>query len=59
MAQKSPSTWPNVRDASEIGSWLLDMDGVLVREEHPIEGANRFLDILRESETPFLVLTNN
>ncbi len=35
------------------------MDGVLVREEHPIEGANRFLDILRESETPFLVLTNN
>ena len=59
MAQKRPSTWPNVRNASEIGSWLLDMDGVLVREEHPIEGANRFLDILRESETPFLVLTNN
>ena len=48
-----------MRHASEIGSWLLDMDGVLVREEHPIDGANRFLDILRESETPFLVLTNN
>ncbi len=59
MAQMTSSTWPNVRNASEIGSWLLDMDGVLVREEHPIEGANRFLDILRESETPFLVLTNN
>jgi NagD protein len=51
--------WPNVSSAKEIASWLLDMDGVLVREEHPIEGANRFLDLLRASETPFLVLTNN
>ena len=40
-------------------SWLIDMDGVLVREEHPIEGANRFLDLLRKNDTPFLVLTNN
>ncbi len=45
--------------ASEIRSWLIDMDGVLVREEHPIEGANRFLEVLRQTETPFLVLTNN
>ncbi len=46
-------------DASEVGSWLIDMDGVLVREEHPVEGAERFLDALAQRETPFLVLTNN
>jgi NagD protein len=53
------SKWPNVESALDVTSWLLDMDGVLVREEHPIEGANRFLDILDTSGTPFLVLTNN
>ena len=40
-------------------SWLLDMDGVLAREEHVIPGADRFLARLRELELPFLVLTNN
>src|SRR3954451_9718099 len=35
------------------------MDGVLVREEHAIPGANEFLSRLRELELPFLVLTNN
>src|SRR3954471_60069 len=35
------------------------MDGVLVREEHAIPGANEFLARLRELELPFLVLTNN
>jgi 5'-nucleotidase len=44
---------------SGIASWLIDMDGVLVREDHPIEGANRFLEQLRRRKTPFLVLTNN
>jgi NagD protein len=43
----------------EIHSWLMDMDGVLVREEHPIPGAGDFLAKLRERELPFLVLTNN
>jgi NagD protein len=43
----------------EIKSWLTDMDGVLVREEHAIPGANEFLTRLRELELPFLVLTNN
>jgi NagD protein len=43
----------------EIRSWLMDMDGVLVSEEHAIPGANEFLARLRETETPFLVLTNN
>ena len=37
----------------------MDMDGVLVREEHPIPGAERFLARLRERGMPFLVLTNN
>jgi NagD protein len=43
----------------EIQSWLMDMDGVLVREEHPIPGADRFLARLRERGLPFLLLTNN
>jgi NagD protein len=43
----------------EIRSWLMDMDGVLVSEEHAIAGADRFLARLRERELPFLVLTNN
>jgi NagD protein len=43
----------------EIKSWLMDMDGVLVREEHPIPGAGEFIKRLRELELPFLVLTNN
>jgi NagD protein len=43
----------------EIRSWLMDMDGVLVREENAIPGADRFLARLTELSTPFLVLTNN
>jgi NagD protein len=43
----------------EIHSWLMDMDGVLVREEQAIPGADAFLGRLRERDTPFLVLTNN
>jgi len=43
----------------EIHSWLMDMDGVLVREEQPIPGAAEFLARLRSNGHPFLVLTNN
>ena len=43
----------------ETSAWLIDMDGVLVREEHAIDGAARFLQCLRDRGTPFLVLTNN
>ncbi len=42
-----------------ISSWLMDMDGVLVREQNAIPGAREFLARLRELERPFLVLTNN
>jgi NagD protein len=43
----------------EISSWLMDMDGVLVREQTVVPGADRFLARLRELELGFLVLTNN
>jgi NagD protein len=43
----------------EIHSWLMDMDGVLVREQQPVPGAQEFLARLRELGLPFLVLTNN
>jgi NagD protein len=40
-------------------SYLLDMDGVLVRGRAPVPGAQEFLARLTETRTPFLVLTNN
>jgi NagD protein len=43
----------------EIHSWLMDMDGVLVHEEHAIPGADQWIERLREREIRFLVLTNN
>jgi NagD protein len=42
-----------------IETWLTDMDGVLVHEEHPIPGAVEFLEALKQSGRPFMVLTNN
>lgn len=42
-----------------IESWLTDMDGVLMHEGIPVPGADAFIKRLRESERPFLVLTNN
>jgi NagD protein len=40
-------------------SWLTDMDGVLVREEHALPGAAEFLQRLVDRDRRFLVLTNN
>jgi len=42
-----------------IETWLTDMDGVLVHEEHPIPGAAEFIERLKASGRRFLVLTNN
>ena len=42
-----------------IESWLMDMDGVLVREHTVVPGADRFIARLGELDLPFLVLTNN
>ena len=46
-------------DHREIRSWLMDMDGVLVREQQAVPGADRFITRLRELGIPFLLLTNN
>ena len=43
----------------EPRAWLIDMDGVLVNEDSPIPGADRFLARLTELRRPFLILTNN
>src|SRR5919198_4056964 len=40
-------------------TYLMDMDGVLVHEEHLIPGADKLIAELAERGTPFLVLTNN
>ncbi|MGI5482609.1 HAD-IIA family hydrolase [Streptomyces lavendofoliae] len=42
-----------------IESWLTDMDGVLIHEGVPIPGADAFIRKLRDTDRPFLVLTNN
>ncbi|TWP50063.1 HAD family hydrolase [Lentzea tibetensis] len=44
---------------AEQWHYLMDMDGVLVHEEHLIPGADEFVAELRAADTPFLVLTNN
>lgn len=40
-------------------NYLIDMDGVLVRGQTLIPGANAFIDRLRAANAKFLVLTNN
>ena len=46
-------------DLPPVTAWLSDMDGVLVKENRALPGANEFLTALREKNIPFLVLTNN
>jgi NagD protein len=48
-----------VRERKPIESWLTDMDGVLVHEGEPVPGAPEFVNRLRSSGKPFLILTNN
>ncbi|MGH9021073.1 MAG: HAD-IIA family hydrolase, partial [Acidimicrobiales bacterium] len=48
-----------MRDVAHCRNWLVDMDGVLVRDDAMVEGANEFLDRLRATGRRFLVLTNN
>jgi NagD protein len=42
-----------------VKSYLIDMDGVLVRGNTIIPGADKFIERLREAQAKFLVLTNN
>ena len=46
-------------DRKAIESWLTDMDGVLVHEGEPVPGAPEFVNRMKESGKPFLILTNN
>jgi NagD protein len=39
--------------------YLIDMDGVIYRENHLIPGAERFIHALQEQDVPFSFLTNN
>jgi NagD protein len=39
--------------------YLIDMDGVIYRENHLIDGAIEFVEALNATGTPFLFLTNN
>jgi NagD protein len=39
--------------------YLIDMDGVIYRENHLIDGAIDFVEALNATGTPFLFLTNN
>ena len=40
------TTSSTITQVGDAAAWLIDMDGVLVREEHPIDGAERFLGFL-------------
>jgi NagD protein len=42
-----------------IENYLIDMDGVLVREERLVPGADRFIQALQDAGRRFLILTNN
>lgn len=46
-------------EESPIRNYLMDMDGVIVREDKVIPGADRFISRLQEAGCPFLILTNN
>jgi NagD protein len=46
-------------ESHPIESYLMDMDGVIVREDHLIPGADTFIAALREAGKRFLILTNN
>lgn len=46
-------------DLPPVSAWLSDMDGVLVKENRALPGAQQFLDALEQRGIPFLVLTNN
>jgi NagD protein len=49
----------SVKDREPVSSWLTDMDGVLIHEGSMVPGADEFIRKLRDTGTPFLVLTNN
>ena len=57
IEQSEPTEVP----APQAGTWsyLMDMDGVLVHEEHMIPGADEFIAELDAGGTNYVVVTNN
>jgi len=47
------------RPQADHWSYLMDMDGVLVHEDHMIAGADQFIAELNERGTNYVVVTNN
>lgn len=44
---------------TDQNAFLLDMDGVIYRDDHIIPGADRLIELFQEKSIPFLFLTNN
>ncbi|MEV5648326.1 HAD-IIA family hydrolase [Nocardia sp. NPDC052254] len=59
MLRPNAHNWLVTSDDEPILSYLTDMDGVLVHEDHLIPGADAFLAELSDRDIPYLVLTNN
>jgi 4-nitrophenyl phosphatase len=49
----------DIEKLSTIRGFLLDMDGTFYLSDRLLEGALRFIDLLREQKKEFLFLTNN
>jgi NagD protein len=48
-----------VTKSKKVKSYLIDMDGVLIRDHLRIPGAAEFLNRLHDAGTAFMILTNN
>ena len=66
LRRETPSTGPLLCGETGCGTqktmktgYLIDMDGVIYRENHLICGAAAFVEALVTTNTPFLFLTNN
>lgn len=44
---------------TDQNAFLLDMDGVIYRDDHVIPGAERLIELFQQKNIPFLFLTNN
>ncbi len=49
----------NIEKLCTVRGFLLDMDGTFYLGDRLLEGALRFIDLLREQNKKFLFLTNN
>jgi len=49
----------DIEKLSTVRGFLLDMDGTFYLSDHLLEGALRFIDLLRKQKKEFLFLTNN